>query len=89
VGVHVFFADIHQYLSDSSSTYIHLYRHHGQYLLTRPNYVGQRTSEPNSFADSQEGPRNLYMPKVHYSVHKIPTLIPFLSKIYPARTRYI
>jgi hypothetical protein len=42
--------------------------------------------EANSRLASQEIPRHLRHPKVHYRVHNSPPTVPFLSQINPIHT---
>ena len=65
------------------------------YLLTLLTYLltysmEQSPSwEANRFSPSQEIPRILWNPEVHYLIHKCPPPVPILSHLDPVHTPYI
>jgi hypothetical protein len=55
------------------------------YLLTY-SMEQSPSSEANRFVASQETPRILYNPKIHYRFHKCPLPVPLLIQLNPVHT---
>jgi hypothetical protein len=49
----------------------------------------QSPLEANRFSASQEIPRILWIPEVHYRIHNRPSLVPILSQLDPVPTPHI
>jgi hypothetical protein len=74
---------IRTYIHTYTHTHIHTYIH--TYVLT--SYMEQSPSSgANRFSASQEIPRVLWNPKVHYRIDKFPPPVPILSQLDPVHT---
>ena len=68
----------------ATRTGVQLYRPNATYLLTPWSRV--LLEKLTGFAASQEIPRILWNPKVHYRIHKCPPPVPILSQLHPVST---
>jgi hypothetical protein len=72
--------------SNSLCTQIHCYKVYHTAQLT--NFTEESPWETDSLSFSQEIPRLLWNPKVHYRVHNSPPLVPILNQMRPVNTSH-